>query len=261
MGLSNLFGGSQPMQSIPGATPVPDIPFPDGSPEATLKPFDGIPFTAAPTFHEQTLPGFTPDEATFAPVEPEDTLYETDGPVETAGIEDSNCPSGYKLVIIYVPEDIPASQIPGLHVGEDGKIPFPEYNDGERPDWLPVFPENRPPFEPTGNPRVDLNPFINPDILDKEKMSKGDPYLTITPDDTELPASITGTPVGAGDLTAPNQSWLKDFFNKIKESDVDKRLQEIGAEIRAKAAERDLGIADEAGLGTSVEAEAENEGF
>lgn len=210
MGLSNLFGGTQPMQSIPGTQPFVDPAFA----EDTATSVDGVaetlePGIDEPTYTEASILG----EDVIAPTEAEMSVG-----VESEQTMDLNCPLGYKPVVIYVPEDMLSTNLPVLPVSPDGRI--------------------EPPAEASG---FDLNrdqlPWLNPELFQFE--NGYDPYIGIRPEGQELPGSIQYDDVPSGEIQVPDasQGWWENMMDRFQQISLVEKIQEAINEKRAALAQ------------------------
>lgn len=272
--LSNLFGGSEPMPSFDRPVIVDPVVPPTFDPidQPTPEPVIGDPASVGPddSIDPTVEPGTEPisghggssdkpkgDTPTEGPVEediPERDEEPTDGPVEhddpesEAPVTDPNCPPGYKPVIIYVPEDMPTSELPALPVGPDGHVVPPaqgeEPQDGpQKPDQGPLKPD-KPWFNPWSNPNQNPNmlPWINPDLYNPE----ANPYIGIVPSDQEIPGSIGHAELPDGALQVPEESqgWWHSMLERFQNIPLVEKIQDYVNEKRASLAADGVDVSD-----------------
>jgi hypothetical protein len=278
--LSSLFGGSEPMPNLDRPIIVdPVVP--------TRNPINGQP-TPAPVIDDPAVPddiidptaepGAEPisgnsggsgkgqpsaDDPTDGPVE-EDIPDRDEEPVTEAPIADPNCPPGYKPVIIYVPDDMPTSELPALPVGPDGHVTPPAQGepqgpniivppDGiaepEKPDQDPLKPDKPAPgywpgsgfwADPGRNPNI--LPWVNPDLYNHE----ANPYIGIVPSDQEIPGSIGHVDLPENAIVVPDESkgWWHSAVEKFQNIPLVEKIQDYINEKRASLAVDGVEVSD-----------------
>jgi hypothetical protein len=272
--LANLFGGSEPMPNFDRpAIPDPIVPTFDPIGQPTPEPVIGDPASVGPddSIDPTVEPGTEPisghAKGDDTPREGSEDAEPTDGPVEGEKVEDEpehdeepaaeapvtdpNCPPGYKPVIIYVPEDMPTSELPALPVGPDGHV-VPPAQDGpqdgpEKPDFEPLKPEKPGPgsgfpgfWNPTQNPS--MLPWINPDVYNPE----ANPYIGIVPSDQEIPGSIGHADIPDDALVVPEESqgWWHSMLERFQNIPLVEKIQDYVNEKRASFAVDGVNVSD-----------------
>jgi hypothetical protein len=269
--LSNLFGGSEPMPNferpvivdpivpptfdpIGQPTPEPVIGDPasvepgdsiDPTVEPGTEPISGHGGSDKPRPSSEDVPTEGPVEEEISGDEPESEPEHDEEPAAEAPVTDPNCPPGYKPVIIYVPEDMPTSELPALPVGPDGHVVPPTQDGPEKPDQGPLKPEKPwydPWFEPGKIPNPNMLPWINPDIYNPE----ANPHIGIVPSDQEIPGSIGHVELPDGALQVPEESqgWWHSVVERFQNIPLVEKIQDYVNEKRASLAADGVDISD-----------------